>query len=136
MIEQRLAENPNSISSTHLAAHRICRAAPMIVWAGELQKAIILLLRSHPGYFKNDWAEARPFWIKIPEDKWARIRRMIQVVRDHQIWMERNNQVVNAISSTKQKDWKEILLDGRLTNRTEQLFATLTYNKMHEVAIS
>jgi hypothetical protein len=136
-IEQRLEHSPGSISGNHLAAYRICRAAPMIVWTGQLQKAIVLMLRSHPGYFKNDWGEERPLWIRIPEDKWSRIRKMIKVVRDHQIWMERNNQeIVSAISSTKQKDWKEILLDGRLPNRTEQLFAPLTYNKIHEAAIS
>jgi hypothetical protein len=136
-IEQRLADNPNSITSNHLAAYRICRAAPMIVWTGQLQKAMVLLLKSHPGYFKNDWAEERPLWIEIPDDQWGRIRKMIRVVRDHQIWMEKSNQeIVNAISSTKQKNWKEILLDGRLPDRTEQLLAPLTYNKIHEAAIN
>jgi hypothetical protein len=136
-IEQKLAENPNAIANNHLAAYRICRAAPMIVWTGELQKAIVLLLKSHPTYFRNEWADERPLWIEIPEDKWANIRKMIRVVRDHQIWSERNNpEIISAIASTKQRDWKEILLDGRLPDRTERLLSPLTYNKILELAIS
>lgn len=135
-LEQRLEENPDSITDDHLVAYRICRAAPMVVWTGELKKAITLLLRSVPGYHKNEWPDERPLWIEIPEEQWVRIRRMFTIIRDHQIWKERTNRdIINEISSTKQKDWREILLDGRLPDRNERLFSPLTYSKIHELSI-
>ena len=136
-MEQRISQNPDSVPNDHLAAYRLCRAAPMVVWTEQLRKAVTLLLKSHPGYYKDDWSEERPLWIKIPEDRWAKIRKMFKVIREHQIWIEKNNaEVISAISSTKQKDWKEILLDGKLPNRVEKLYSPLTYNKIHEIAIS
>ena len=136
-MEQRISQNPDSVPNDHLAAYRLCRAAPMVVWTEQLRKAVTLLLKSHPGYYKDDWSEERPLWIKIPEDRWAKIRKMFKVIREHQIWIEKNNaEVISTISSTKQKDWKEILLDGKLPNRVEKLYSPLTYNKIHEIAIS
>jgi hypothetical protein len=136
-MEQRLMDNPDSIANDHLAAYRICRAAPMVVWTEQLKKAIVLLLRSHPGYFKDEWSDKRPLWIEIAEERWEKIRKMFKVIREHQIWIEKNQPtVIGAISSTRQKDWKEILLNGRLPGRVEQLYSPLTYTKIHEIAIS
>lgn len=135
-LEEKLEENPNSVKINHLAAYRMCRAAPMVIWANELQKAIVLLLKSHPGFFKNEWAEERPLWVEIPEEQWNRVRRMVRAIRDHEIWIERTNKdVINEITSTRQKDWKEMLLDGRLPGRTERLLPPLTYTKIHELSI-
>ena len=135
-IEQKLSQNPDSVSNNHLAAYRMCRAAPMIVWTEQLKKAIVLLLKSYPGYTKDSWAEERPFWIEIPKEQWDRIRKMFKIVREHSIWIEKTNkQLIGEIASTKQKNWRDMLLDGRLPERNEKLFSPLTYNKIYELAI-
>ena len=109
----------------------------MVVWTEQLRKAITLLLKSHPGYNRDEWSDKRPLWIEIPSDRWEKIKKMSKFIREHQIWIEKNNtEVLRAISSTKQMDWKEILLDGRLPDRVEKLYSPLTYNKIHKIAIS
>jgi hypothetical protein len=51
---------------------------------------------------------------------------MVRVVRDHKVWGERvNGDILQAITSTRQKDWREILLEGRLPGRQEPLLPKL-----------
>jgi hypothetical protein len=135
-LEQEVAQRPESVPSNHLAAYRICRAAPMIVWMEQLEKALVLLLRGHPGYVNDEWADERPLWIEISSERWDKVKKMFKFVREHQIWIEKiNREVINAIASTKQSDWKEILLNGRLPDRAQALYSPLTYTRIHEYAI-
>jgi hypothetical protein len=63
------------------------------------------------------------------QEDWDQIRKMIRVVRDHKIWGERTSpEIVSAIALTRQKDWEEILLKGRLPGRQEQLLPPLDQN--------
>jgi len=58
------------------------------------------------------------------------------VIWQHSIWIEkRAPDIVQAISSTRQKDWKEILLDGRLPGRLEPLFAKLNNSTIYDNAL-
>lgn len=64
----------------------------------------------------------------MDEKDWKMIRGMLQVVQEHQIWVERHNKTtIQALASTKQRDWKEMLLDGKLPGRTEKLFDPHTH---------
>jgi 5-methylcytosine-specific restriction endonuclease McrA len=135
-LEQQVAQRPDSVPNNHLAAYRICRAPSMITWMDQLQKAIVLLLRGHPGYVNDEWGDERPFWIDISAERWEKIRKMFKFVREHQIWIEKSNkEIMNAIAATKQSDWREILLNGRLPDRAQALYSPLTYTRIHEYAI-
>ncbi len=128
-IEERLAESSETIPDSHLRAYRLCRAAALIVWSEELMRAIALLLNTLTRYEVGAWAQQRPLWAPIDPQVWERIRKMVRIVRDHKIWGERSNgDILQAITSTRQKDWREILLEGRLPGRHEQLLPKLDQN--------
>jgi hypothetical protein len=135
-MEQKISDNPESVPNNHLAAYRICRAAPMVIWMDQLQKAVVLLLSGNPGYTNDEWADERPLWIDIPVQQWDRIRKMFKFVREHQVWIEKSNkEILDSISATRQSDWKEILTNGRLPGRAQALYSPLTYTKIHEYAL-
>ena len=135
-LEEELEKDPNSIPDEHLIAYRMCRAPAMVVWIAELKKAISRLLKSRNKYYKNDWSEKRILWAEINDEEWKIIRNMIKVIWMHQVWKQKENKdVLLALRSTRQKDWKEILLDGRLPGREERLFNPLRDTEIYDCAI-
>lgn len=130
-IEERLANDPQSIPDSHLRAYRLCRKPPMVVWAKELKRAIQLLLGTKTRYSVASWGEKRPLWAEIHDEDWQQIRKMIRAVREHKIWGERTNpDVLAAIYATRQMDWSDILLKGTLPGRQERLLPPLDQNYM------
>ena len=130
-MEDRLANDPQSIPDSHLRAYRLCRKAAMVIWIKELKSAIQVLLSMKTRYTVAGWREKRPLWAKILDDDWEQIRKMIRALRDHKVWGERTSpDIVAAISSTRQKDWNDILLKGTLPGRPEQLLPPLDQNFM------
>jgi hypothetical protein len=128
-MEERLANSPGSIPDSHLRAYRICRRSAMIIWTQELMQAIALLLGTRTRYARGSWSKDRTLWAQMLQEDWDQIRKMIRVVRDHKIWGERTSpEIVSAIALTRQKDWEEILLKGRLPGRQEQLLPPLDQN--------
>lgn len=135
-IEEKIRDDPNSVPDAHLIAYRMCRAPAMTVYLTEVKKAIAWLLRSRNKYINNKWGDDRVFWCKIDDDEWRKIRRMIQVINQHKIWREKENEeVLRGLYSTKQKDWVELLIEGRLPGRTERYFSQLTSQKIYDEAI-
>ncbi len=135
-LEERLEDDPNSVPDGHLIAYRMCRAPAMVVWITELKKAISRLLKSKNKYYKNDWSEKRVLWAQIDNDEWKVIRNMIKVIWMHHIWKQKENkEVLLALRSTRQMDWKEILLDGRLPGREERFFNPLRDTDIYDTAI-
>ena len=103
----------------------------MMIWSKELKKAVQLLLNTKTRYATAAWSEKRPLWAQVLDEDWQQIRKMIRAIRDHKVWGERTNpEIVTAISSTKQKDWSDILLKGTLPGRREQLLTPLDQNFM------
>jgi len=130
-MEERLANDPQSIPDSHLRAYRMCRKAAMVIWTKELNRAIQLLLGTKTRYSVASWGEKRPLWAQILDEDWQQIRRMIRAVREHKVWGERTSpDIVAAISSTRQKDWGDILLRGTLPGRQEKLLPPLDQNFM------
>jgi hypothetical protein len=135
-IEEKLYNDPNSVDGKHLSAYRICRRPAMVVWVEELQKAIVRMLKTRNKYDRAEWAENRVIWAEMDEKDWKMIRGMLQVVQEHQIWVERHNKTtIQNLASTKQRDWKEMLLDGKLPGRTEKLFDPLTDTQIYDRAL-
>jgi len=136
-LEERLLEYPDSIHDNHLIAYRLCRSAAMVIWIGELKKAISRLLKSRDKYHKMAWSEKRVLWAEIGEQEWKIIRNMIKVIKMHQIWKQKENRdVLSSLGTTRQMDWKEILFDGRLPGREERLFDPLIDTKIYDTAIN
>ena len=103
----------------------------MMIWCKELKRAIQLLLNTKTRYATAAWGERRPLWAQVLAEDWQQTRKMIRAIRDHKVWGERTNpDIVAAISSTRQKDWNDILLKGTLPGRREQLLPTLDQNFM------
>ena len=128
-LEERLANNPETIPDSHLRAYRICRQSAMIIWTLEFKRAIAILLNTKQKYSDSSWPEQRPLWVEISPQDWDQIRKMLFATRDHKVWGERTNpDIVNALKSTRQKDWKEILLKGRLPGRQEEFLPRLDQN--------
>lgn len=136
-LEKNLREDPDSIHDNHLVAYRMCRSAAMIIWIEELKKAIARLLKSGNKYYRTEWSENRILWTEIGEQEWEQIRNMIKVIKMHQVWKQKENEeALSSLGSTKQGEWKGILLDGRLPGREERLFEPLTDTKIYDTAIS
>jgi len=130
-MEERLANDPQSVPDSHLRAYRLCRKAAMVIWSKEFKRAIQLLLGTKTRYAVASWGEKRPLWAEMLEEDWQQIRRMIRAIREHKIWGERTNpDIVAAISSTRQRDWGDILIKGMLPGRQEQLLPPLDQNFM------
>lgn len=128
-LEERLANNPETIPDNHLRAYRICRQSAMTIWALEFKRAIAVLLNTKQKYTDSSWPQDRPLWVETSPQDWDQIRKMLCAIRDHKVWGERTNpDIVNALKSTRQKDWKEILLRGRLPGRQEECLPPLDQN--------
>jgi len=135
-IEERVAEAPETIPDSHLRAYRVCRAPAMIIWTEEVARAVALLLNTLSKYRASEWPKDRPLWAEVEPAVWERIRKMIRVVRDHKVWGERTSpEILGAISSTRQRDWKEILLQGRLPSRQDQLLPRLDQNHIFQSSL-
>lgn len=101
----------------------------MVIWCEQLAEAIRTLLKTRLRYQNADWSAARPMWLDVKPEDWDSIRRMIRAVRDHKIWGERTNpEILQALTSTIQSHWHEILVDGRFPGRVEQMFPKLDQN--------
>lgn len=125
-IEEQLADNPDKIPLPHLRAYRMCRASAMTVWTGELKEAIAQLLSLNNRYETADWKRTRLLWAEISEEEWSKIRKMIKLIADHKVWIEKMNiDIVQTLQSTRQADWKSILLDGKLPGREERVFVPI-----------
>ena len=136
-LEERLLEDVDSIHDNHLIGYRMCRSAAMVIWIGELKKSISRLLKSKEKYNKTAWGDKRVLWADIGEQEWDIIKNMIKVIKMHQVWKQKGNkEVLSALGTTRQMDWKEILLDGRLPGRKDRLFDPLTDTKIYDTAIS
>ena len=130
-MEDRLANDPQSIPDSHLRAYRMCRKAAMVTWANELNRAIQLLLGTKTRYLVASWAEKRPLWAQVLDEDWQQIRRMIRAIREHKVWGERTSpDIMAALRTTRQKDWGDILLRGTLPGRQEKLLPPLDQNFM------
>lgn len=135
-LEEKLRGDPDSIRNSHLIAYRMCRSAAMVIWIGELKKAISRLLKSRDKYHKAAWSEKRVLWAKIDEQEWKIIKNMVKVIKMHQVWKQKENEeILFSLGTTRQRDWKDILLDGRLPGREYRLFAPLTDTKIYDTAL-
>ncbi|MBN1365910.1 MAG: HNH endonuclease [Syntrophaceae bacterium] len=134
-IEEKLTNDPQLIPDSHLRAYRICRKAAMMIWCKELKRAIQTMLSMKSRYKLAAWSEKRPLWAEFHEEDWEQIRKMCRAIRDHKIWGEKTSpDIVAAISSTRQKDWSDILLKGTLPGRKEPLLSPLDQNFMIQSA--
>jgi len=130
-LEQRIWKDPNSIHNNHLIAYRMCRQAAMVVWIEQLKKAISLLLRSNDKYKEAEWSNKRIFWVEIANHEWEKIRNMIKVISQHKVWKyKENNEVLASLRSTRQSDWRDILLNGTLPGREKSFFPKLNDTKI------
>lgn len=134
-VEQRLADDPDSIPDAHLAAYRICRQAAMVVWMRHLRRAITMYLSTRGKYAQGQWADLSPLWAEIDQTECHRIRKMIRVVRQHKLWAEKTSaEIINATASTKQGDWQELLLEGKLPGREQALLPKLDFNHIFQAS--
>jgi hypothetical protein len=88
----------------------------------QLQQAIIWMLKTKEKYDKAEWADERVLWVEMDEQDWKMIRRMFQVIQQHQIWIEKDNtETVQALATNRERDWREILLDGKLPGASRKI---------------
>ena len=128
-LEERVSSVPDTIPDNHLRAYRLCRKPPMVVWSQELVRAIALLLDAKLRYTGSGWSKERPLWVEIHQEDWQQIRQMVRAFRDHKLWGERSSpDLMQAVASTKQKNWAEILLKGTLPGRHGSLLPPLDHN--------
>jgi len=109
----------------------MCRQAAMVVWIEQLKKAISLLLRGNDKYREAEWCNKRIFWVEIEDREWEKIRNMIKVISQHKVWKyKENNEALVALGSTRQSDWKDILLNGILPGREDEFCPKLNDTKI------
>ena len=136
-LEEKLIEDSDSIKDNHLIAYRMCRQSAFIIWSEELKKAITLLLKSRKKYRDNTWGGSQPLWAELDDTDYNDIKKMIRVISMHNIWKTKQNQeLLSALGTTKQSDWKEMLLNGKLPGREEKLFEPLTDMLIYQTAIT
>lgn len=136
-IEEKLVEEPNSIPDDHLTGYRICRQAAFLVWITELKRAVTRLLRSRNRYANAEWGDNRILWADITEEDFKIIGNMFDVIRKHRIWkIKENKEILASLGSTKQSDWKAMLLNGKLPGREERLFDPLHDAVIYDKAIN
>lgn len=135
-VEDRLIDAPESMPENHLKAHRICRKAPLTIWMEQLKTALGTMLNIERKYRNADWPMKRVLWAELDEQDWKRVRKMFDVVTQHKIWIENSNkEVLSALYSTAQRDWKELLLEGRLPGRMESIYTPLDHNYILKYAM-
>lgn len=136
-IEEKLIEDPNSVLDDHLVGYRICRQAAFLIWINEFRKAVSTLLVARSRYSNMMWSDDHVLWADVNVEDFQIIGNMFDVIRKHKIWkIKENREILSSLGSTKQSDWKAMLLDGKLPGREERLFDPLNYTVIFHKAIS
>jgi len=125
-IEERLASDP-SIRDPHLRAYRLCRQAPLIVVMRELRDAIAQLLSIRGRYQDAGWYKEQVLWADLDESDWASVRKMLDVILLHKVWIERNEVYTRVLQDTRQKSWEDILIRGTLPGATQPVYEPLNH---------
>lgn len=112
-IEDRLQKGEN-IPEYHLRAYRIFRPRVFLVWCEFLAEAIgqILLIRKRIN--KNMKDKGRIFWVKLAEEDWQDIERMIDALASHKIWMDKTKVVSNILIETHTDKVRKFLEQGEI----------------------
>lgn len=80
------------------------------------------------------WGE---MWAEIQKEDWESIRKMLRAVAQHKIWTVRvGSEALPALASTRQGDWQELLLKGRLPGREKEMFPKLDQNFIFQAGVS
>jgi hypothetical protein len=136
-MEERLVNEPESIPDSHLRAYRLCRASAAAVWIEQLRLAVSLLLNARQRYQNGKWQQDRPLWAEIQREDWESIRKMLRAIAEHKVWIVRvGSEVLSALASTRQMDWQELLLEGRLPGREKPIFPKLDQNFIFQAGVS
>lgn len=136
-IEEKLFDEPNSIPDDHLIGYRICRQAAFLIWINEFKKATARLLVTKNRYSNAKWRDERILWANITDEDFEIIGNMFDVIRKHKIWrIKENKEILSSLGSTKQSDWRGMLLDGKLPGREERVFDPLNDTIIYDKAIS
>jgi hypothetical protein len=136
-IEEKLIDEPNSVADDHLIGYRICRQAAFLVWITEFRKAVARLLVSRNRYANAKWRDDRFLWADIRSEDFQIIANMFDVITRHRIWrIKENKEILSSLGSTKQSDWKSMLLDGKLPGREDRLFDPLNDTVIYDKAIN
>ena len=136
-IEEKLFDEPNSIPDDHLIGYRICRQAAFLIWINEFKKAAARLLVTKNRYSNAKWRDERILWANITDEDFEIIGNMFDVIRKHKIWrIKENKEILSSLGSTKQSDWRSMLLDGKLPGREERVFDPLNDTIIYDKAIS
>ena len=123
-LDDKLEQDPQSVSLDHLRAYRLFRKPALKVWAETLRGAMCQYLVIKNKYGK-DWHKDRPLWAEIQPDEWDAVRRGLRAIIGHKVWAETQKDLVGVLASTRQKDWASILLEGKLPGRPEKLYQEL-----------
>lgn len=121
-LDERLEHNPHSVPLDHLRAYRLFRKPALKVWAETLKDAMCQYLVIKNKYEK-DWFKERPLWAEINIEEWEAVRRGIKAIVGHKVWSETQKELIGVLSSTRQKDWVSILLEGKLPGRPDKLYS-------------
>ena len=136
-IEEKLFDEPNSIPDDHLIGYRICRQAAFLIWIDEFKKATARLLVTKNRYSNAKWRDERILWANITDEDFEIIGNMFDVIKKHKIWrIKENKEILSSLGSTKQSDWRSMLLDGKLPGREERVFDPLNDTIIYDKAIS
>ena len=88
------------------------RKSPFQAWSEVLYEAIALLLRAR-GLIDASMEQAhRVFWAKIGDEEWQTIRNMVRLVRDHQLWLQRQEQHTRWFGETNVAFFQEWFRNG------------------------
>jgi hypothetical protein len=123
-LDEKLEQNPQGIPVDHLRAYRLFRKPALKVWAETLRDGMCQYLVIKNKYVK-DWYKDRPLWADVSVEEWEAIRRGVQAIVGHKIWAETQKDLLGVLSSTRQKDWASMMLEGKLPGRPDKLYAEL-----------
>jgi len=110
-LEERVRKG-EAIPDDHLRAARMFRKSPFQAWSEVLYEAIGFFLRARWLIDAQKERNHRAFWADIGEEEWETIRAMVRLVRDHQLWLGRDEQHTRWFGETNLAFFQEWFTNG------------------------
>ncbi len=96
----------------HLRSARMFRKSLFQAWSEVLYEAIAFFLRARGLIDASMEQTHRVFWAKIGDEEWRTIRSMVSLVRDHQLWLQRQEQHTRWFGETNVAFFQEWFRNG------------------------
>jgi hypothetical protein len=115
-LEDRLSKG-EKIPDEHVKAYRIFRPRVFEVWCEVLSEAVKTNLKIKGKLSEKNAKDGKILWLNVSDDDWQQIGDMLDRIFNHKIWETKNQEMIEAIGTTKKDIAQSFVTEGKIGDR-------------------